>query len=403
MTVTSLVFRDGPTQRARTSPIDISEVLLGAIILNAVLTALYHASGAQIFSLAINAAGGAAILGCGTLALMKGLSSYLERLLGATLVFVLAIGALVNFTSTDLSTLFKIIGPFALYYACRSATRWPRYFWPAMILLTILPIAFSILMESKVSTGWSAWSYFVTGNVAGIYFTSIILACAVKLRKNLVIAQLVLATAMAKVGFLLATVAAIGIWGLLRPTARSIVMITACLVIATVAFSLGLFDRALNVLAPMIRDFQTLGLGAIVRMDFGTLVVRNQTTDLSGYFRLIHWSEILEHWKNSGPFTWFFGYGAGHTAEITRMRLVPHNDYLRILVETGLITLGIFIALLIRVTQNLPTVAARIIFTVLLFYFSSDNLIDGFSTMAIFFGFAGIAASTAKNPRTAGA
>lgn len=399
MPSSSVALRARPVRLAKSKTLDISEFLLGSIVLNAILTALYHATGAQIFSVAINLAGAATIVTCCYFAFNKGSMSDAEKLLGASLLFTLFLGALINFRTTDPATIFKIVGPFALYYAGRSSGRWPRLFWPAIALLTLLPIAFSLVLKSKVATSWSAWSYFVTGNVACIYFTAIILACTVKLRRNLVVAQLVLATAMTKIGFLLATVGAIGLWSVLKPTVRSILVLLVCVMIAAVALGLGLLDRVSTVLAPMIRDFQTLGLGTIVRMDFATLVVRNQGTDLSGYFRLIHWTEILDHWKSGGVLTWLFGYGAGHTAEITRMRLVPHNDYLRYLAETGLISLGIFIAFLIRVTRKLPTVDAKIIFTVLLLYLGSDNLIDGFSTMAIFFVFAGMAAK-AETART---
>jgi hypothetical protein len=69
--------------------------------------------------------------------------------------------------------------------------------------------------------------------------------------------------------------------------------------------------------------------------------------------------------------------------------MVPHNDYLRILVEYGLINFAIFVCFLVYVRGALKTPPARVLFVVLCIYFFSENLLDSFTSMTLFFAYAG--------------
>ena len=87
--------------------------------------------------------------------------------------------------------------------------------------------------------------------------------------------------------------------------------------------------------------------------------------------------------------TWLFGYGPGQTVPLSYAGLVPHNDYLRILVEYGPINLLIFVSFLLHIRAALTIGAAKVLFVVLCIYFFSENLFDNFTSMALFFAFAG--------------
>jgi hypothetical protein len=124
-------------------------------------------------------------------------------------------------------------------------------------------------------------------------------------------------------------------------------------------------------------------------MSYQELVLFTGSTDLSGFFRLIHWTNIWDLYANGSIGTVIFGYGAGETAALTYAGLVPHNDYLRVLAEYGPINLAIFVCFLAYVRSGLTSGAAKVLFLVLCIYFFSENLVDSFTSMALFFAYAG--------------
>jgi hypothetical protein len=66
-----------------------------------------------------------------------------------------------------------------------------------------------------------------------------------------------------------------------------------------------------------------------------------------------------------------------------------HNDYLRVLAEYGPLNLIVFVSFLVYIHNNLQAGAPRVLFVVLCIYFFSENLLDNFTAMAIYFAYAG--------------
>jgi hypothetical protein len=69
--------------------------------------------------------------------------------------------------------------------------------------------------------------------------------------------------------------------------------------------------------------------------------------------------------------------------------MVPHNDYLRIFAEYGPVNFAIFAYFLVHIRGALKTASARVLFVVLCIYFFSENLLDSFTSMTLFFAYAG--------------
>lgn len=113
------------------------------------------------------------------------------------------------------------------------------------------------------------------------------------------------------------------------------------------------------------------------------------SSDLSFFFRLKHWQELWVAYSSGSALQWLFGLGVGSSVFYTDLGLVPHNDYLRFLIETGLLGLTGFallsIYLMIRIGR-VPYVISTAVVTV---YFLSENLVDNFSAMAMYYFFAG--------------
>ena len=104
---------------------------------------------------------------------------------------------------------------------------------------------------------------------------------------------------------------------------------------------------------------------------------------------MIDWINIWDLYTNNGVLTLLFGYGAGQTALLTYSALVPHNDYLRILAEYGVFNLIVFVLFLLHVRSELTSGATKVLFLVLCIYFFSENLLDNFTSMALYFAYAG--------------
>jgi hypothetical protein len=103
----------------------------------------------------------------------------------------------------------------------------------------------------------------------------------------------------------------------------------------------------------------------------------------------MHWTNIWELYSTQGLGVILFGYGAGQTGLVAYMPLPPHNDYLRVLAEYGLFSFLVFVFFVVSIATSIKLQAAKIIYTVLLIYFVSENLIDNFTSMALFFSYAG--------------
>jgi hypothetical protein len=202
--------------------------------------------------------------------------------------------------------------------------------------------------------------------------------------------QILITVLFRKVGIFVATIGAIVLWRAVKPTMIGVIAGSVLGLIGSLAFALGFFDRQVEVLISLTSNLRQFGLDSLASYTFADLVRATGSQDLSGYFRIIHWSEILDIYKSGGALVWLFGYGAGQTASLTTLGLVAHNDYLKVLVEFGLISLCIFTITLATIVINIKHQDARTIFTVLIIYFLSENLLNNFASMSLFFGFAGM-------------
>ncbi|RCJ22315.1 polymerase [Nostoc minutum NIES-26] len=92
-------------------------------------------------------------------------------------------------------------------------------------------------------------------------------------------------------------------------------------------------------------------------MDISRAILLSQGDSNSFNWRLSQWNLLLNAWKQSP----IFGYGLGLSIPVAGNDLLPHNDYIRALVEGGIIGLITFLALfaaqfihLLRLIQQTP-------------------------------------------------
>ena len=250
---------------------------------------------------------------------------------------------------------------------------------------------FKLAGETKIYVGAEfpdVFAYFPNTNTAALYFAALCFSLSQWFGNKILVLQFINAAVMNRVGAALATILAIGMWSVfpLRPqvfVAFFILGIAGC-----IAYALGAMDRLLTGLDSMALIW-SLNPSTVARMTYKQLIDLTGTTDLSAFFRIIHWTNIFEYYSTQGLGVILFGYGAGQSGIIAVIPMPPHNDYLRVLAEYGLLNFLVFAFFVVSIVLSLKLQAAKILFTVLLIYFFSENLLDNFTSMALFFSYAG--------------
>jgi hypothetical protein len=364
---------------------------LGLLFLN-LLTFAYHLSGSSLFNVLSNAVSLLLISYSLYLVLVAGEDSDFYKI-----IFVLAcvfVGAsyLVNYGSFEAADALKFLSLYTFYIAGRSA---PGRVRPAekrcIYALAALPLIFKLVGQTKVYVGVEfpdVFAYFPNTNTAALYFSALCFSLSHWFGSKILVLQFINAAVMNRVGAALATILAIGIWSTF-PLRRQVFAALLILAIAIfLAYALGTLDRLLAGL-DSIALIWSLNPSTVARMTYKQLIDLTGTTDLSAFFRIIHWTNIFEYYSTQGLGVILFGYGAGQSGIIAVIPMPPHNDYLRVLAEYGLLSFLVFAFFVVRIAILLKLQAAKILFTVLLIYFFSENLIDNFTSMALFFSYAG--------------
>jgi hypothetical protein len=370
--------------------------ILASITALNVLAFLYHSSNSAIFNTVSNAACIALIAYSASTVFRSQHTSAINLFyIVAACTFTL-LSIVFNISSASVTDGIKYLSIYVFYaagHACAAKFR-PvevRYicFLAAVPIFFYLTIGNSRVPEFMEANLSNSFSYFANVNVATLYFSALIFTLAERLGDRAIFLQFVNAALMNKVGVAVATlVAVLGFWIAVPLRMKSVIALTIFILVAMIAVWVGAFDRAIATFESM-KPLVELGPEAVSRMSFKELVILTGTTDLSGFFRVIHWADIWSVYSSSSFGTLLFGYGIGRTPDLTILKLVPHNDYLRVLAEYGSLNLVVFVCFLLHVLFNLKTGLARVLFMVLLMYYFSENLIDHFASMALYFTYAG--------------
>jgi len=170
----------------------------------------------------------------------------------------------------------------------------------------------------------------------------------------------------------------------------------------TIILSIGVFliarigsptiERLTNVYTVTNQLLNTYYFSEITDLNFGEVVQLTGSTDLSLFFRIIHWLDIFIYYCNAPFYNELFGIGVDNIQNITKIQLVAHNDWLKMLVEIGFLY---FITYLIFILVVLKNIAKRdrmvtLFFITILIYLFSENLITNFLSMSLFYYFLGL-------------
>jgi hypothetical protein len=101
----------------------------------------------------------------------------------------------------------------------------------------------------------------------------------------------------------------------------------------------------------------------------------------SGIWRLVHWRKTINMYAEGTAAQQLTGFGIGSSPGI--LGKLPHNEYLRVLFEQGVIGLALFLFAWSRIIRNAPR-DVRYCGVILAVYSFSENNLDNFPFMSLF-------------------
>jgi len=379
-----LVRPPGATGIGRTT---FANLLIAVVWLNSIALFLYHLTTLELLQSISNVVA-ISMVALSILVWLTGPRLYVTKAFGLLLIANLGLDYFLNRSHTDLIDTVKLFEIFAIFEAARQCSGTLRIN-SSIYGLAVLPLILVALGGSRVTVDGFSWSYFYNTNTAALFYTALLFVMSIRNPRYKIAIEIIVSALSGKVGVLLATLNATLLSGAIRLTGRTLGLAIVAIFGMTVLIISGLLDRQLNIISNFAVDVWGMGIGGIANSSFADLY-KTRGGELSGYFRIIHWSEIIKYFLAGGPSYWFFGYGGGYTTSITTLKLPPHNDYLKILVEFGIFSFIAFCALVARATFGIKHKVQRALFLVLVFYFLTENLLSNFSSMALLFGFAGL-------------
>lgn len=261
----------------------------------------------------------------------------------------------------------------------------------ALGLVLMLPVAYALLLNWAGSAG--ELGVFVNRNNAALYLVvlaNVLLVMGVRVGAvvlTLTVGALMFSTLGVVIALGVALVASLSFRRYL-PAYLAAALLVGLLLFGPVELPVG---ERLASLWEGVSAITALGLWTSLHdLSYGDLyILTGENSDLSLFFRLKHWEDLLLVWTSDGWASLLFGLGVGSAPLHTEIGLVPHNDYLRLLVEAGPLGFAGFVGivgwLLVSIGRNallLSTAAVSI-------YFFTENLVSNFAAMTLFYWFAG--------------
>jgi hypothetical protein len=274
---------------------------------------------------------------------------------------------------------------------------WERTAVRAMLLVLIavplLTWAGQLVQSGFQVDGVRETSIFANRNNAAVYAITVLAMVAVITGRPIrsLIIFMAVGVMFGTLGVLLAVVIAMAMT-VAKP--RELLLLALLVAAAAAGYVIWPEEKPFVRFTPVIDTVRYLLDGRINlrTVTFAELVLLLKTQDLSFVFRLKHWVDMLAVWSAGDLYHWLFGYGVGSAVRLTDLRLVPHNDYLRLLFEFGLVTVGAFIALLVMIFARLRRRWETVPLLTVVIYLFSENLINNYTAMAFFFFSAGVLA-----------
>lgn len=319
------------------------------------------------------------------------------------LIFGMLFSGVVNIGQTEFADYLKMtIGPlfFVIGYRSSHINEFRGTARRQMLFLTTVIFALPVMIAVGEAAGWGAQfqdgqsvSIFSNRNNAALYAIVLsILFMILNMRLRwLVVYLLAVAVLFGTLGVLLAVILSIALVHLAKGRFIYLVTFSSLLLVSMIFMpDLPVIDRLSSLHAGLSHLFSSGEIWRVSDMSYGELSqVMGGSSDVSFFFRIKHWSELIGMYLNGSLEQIFFGHGVGSSVRDTSLSLVPHNDYLRYLYECGLLAFIGFLFLNLRIVKDMGSSYIAVPFLTVTLYFFSENLINNFLAMMLYFFLAG--------------
>lgn len=170
-------------------------------------------------------------------------------------------------------------------------------------------------------------------------------------------------------------------------------IVLGCLLPARLYMDVPLAKRILTQLSLVWQEFPLAASGH--ELDYGRLSDVYGTSDCSGIWRISHWRACIDVIAHANALQLLCGYGVGASSLL--LYKVPHNDYLRVLMEQGILGLTLSITFFLVVFQRIDPRYKYCIVAFALYCFSENNM-DNLLFMSIFAFFLASAQTPSTRP-----
>jgi hypothetical protein len=296
---------------------------------------------------------------------------------------------------------FLLIG--AAFESQRASVLWHRrdvrLLFAALVVLPLLAWGVQLVRNGFVFGGIGEAGMFSNRNNAGLYAVTLLGLYAILAERPVrsVLPFLVVGVMFGTLGVLLSVVVALM---LTVARAREMAVLAAVLAVGAVGYHLVPEVPPYDRIVPVVQSIRYLIDGRInlYTVTFADLVVLLRTSDVSFMFRLMHWADLWQVFSASDPYHWLFGHGVDSSVPLSRMKLVPHSDYVRYLFEFGVVAFIGFVTILVTMLARCGRRWETVPILVVVVYFFSENLVTNYTAMALFFFAAGALATRRHAP-----
>lgn len=326
------------------------------------------------------------------------------------IIFGMLCNAIENYGATDmadylkmiLSPLFFFIGYFSLSLGeFRDSERKKLLFFTSVIFLVpaLIALGEAAVWGGQFKEGESI-SIFANRNNAALYALALSpLFIILKIDRRWVGLYLIMVSALfGTLGVFIALMLSIIIVKIRKRNIGTLIIFSmTSLVLVSIMLNLPVFHRLHNLIEGLKYLYSTGQIQYISQMNYGELSKIMGSSDVSFFFRIIHWMELMKIYSSGSLLQVLFGHGVGSSVRETSAALVPHNDYLRYLFECGIFAFTGFLILNLRIAKDIGSTYISVPFVTIIIYFFSENLINNFLAMMLFYFLAGfvIAKTTA--------
>jgi hypothetical protein len=165
---------------------------------------------------------------------------------------------------------------------------------------------------------------------------------------------------------------------ILAPLVIALVLL-GCLLAASLFMDVPIVNRIVTQLYLIWHELPLAASGH--ELDYGILSNMYGTSDCSGIWRIAHWRTCIDVIANSNMVQLLCGHGILSSSLL--LPKVPHNDYLRVLIEQGIIGLTLYMAFFLTVIRRIDSRYWYCIVAIALYCFTENNM-ENLLFMSIF-------------------